>query len=679
MTPDMQHALDAARTLARLGVPIFLLEPTNDPKFPEYKPPNEWQFTVANESVLDNWRPGMGVAAVCGHTFDVIDVDPRNGGDISALDGAMPTVYAHAVTPSGGDHYWIKSIDQPKGEINGGIDYQGGTRSTNSRGFVFLAPTIRTSKTDGVLRAYSWIQDPPTGITYDYQSDVSGSALIAYMQATKKNKAAAVKDSTIKPVDTYLTEGVPQGHQHEVLSRMAWEKVGAGSSDREIMLLMKAILSQSPQNMNDPWSDESLMLLIASARMKVNFKFEPWMFEETLGLSERQRRAEGLDGGHVRRVADFLMKEQAQREARQLANAEEAAKNWKDWEEDRNLGTSLARLPETVNYLFPDIVRLTDNVLIAAKYKTGKTTLLWSLLKSILDGDPLFGQFQTPDDVEGTKVGIWNCEMTEDGFLHYGRDAGVHNADRAALKNLRGNSVPFMHNEMAREQTVQWLGRHGVKIWIIDSWSKICAWNNVDMSDNTEVMKLCDELDQIKKDAGVDCIILTAHTPKNQLEGEESAIGAQNLSGWADTIWMLTKGKNKDGKIGRFISSVGRNEPLDEVEILMDEETGLLVLGDGDRDDHRKEQKQKDKDQHTMTTVLVIYGAIKDYVGANPGCTSTEIKKLPGTTTTILEALKVLVANGEIIKTDGVNNNAKYHWLPEDVPPLGSVGSVGSD
>ncbi len=678
LTPEMQHALDTARTLARLGVPIILLEPTDDPKFKTgYQPPLNWQNTTADPSVLDNWRPGMAVAAVCGHTFDVIDVDPRNGGDVSALDGAIPHIYARASTPSGGDHWWIKSIGQSKEQsINEGIDYQGGSFSPNSqgghgRGFVFLPPTTRASKVDGVVRSYTWVQQPPTAITYEYQTDASGSAFAAYVKAAveRKKRGSGTREHDVKGADTYLTEGVPLGRQHEVLARIAWEKVTTKCGDLEILFIMKAILSRSQQDMADPWTDEALMSLITSARNREPIMYEPWMYEEAIGLIERTRRAEGLDGGQVRRIHTMFLEEQARNEAKRLARAEEASKNWKDWGEDRNLGVALEQLPETINWLFPNIVRMSDNMLMAAKYKTGKTTMLWSLIKSMVDGTPLFGRFEVPEDIEGTKIGIWNCEMTEDGFLHYGRKAGVQHADRAALKNLRGYNVPFLHNEKARDETVQWLGRNGVKIWIIDSWSKICAWNGIDMSDNSEVMKLCDELDKIKNDAGVESIILTAHTPKNQMEGEESAIGAQNLSGWADTIWMLTKGKNKDGKTGRFLSSEGRNEPMEETEILLDEETGLIVLGEGNRDDHREAEKDKKMEQKKQTTVLAIYGAIKDFVRDNPGCTSTEIKTIPGTTKTIVDALKVLVENEEIIRTPGNTNNSKNHWLPEAAPP----------
>jgi hypothetical protein len=37
-----------------------------------------------------------------GHGLDLVDIDPRNGGDPAALDGKMPISYGCAATPSGG-------------------------------------------------------------------------------------------------------------------------------------------------------------------------------------------------------------------------------------------------------------------------------------------------------------------------------------------------------------------------------------------------------------------------------------------------------------------------------------------------------------------------------------------------------------------------------------------------
>lgn len=129
---------------------------------PEFEFPRGWQTFEPDPSALDNWQPGWAVCAVTGVQFDVIDVDPRNGGDVSlaALREAnvLPPVYGEVQTPSGGVHLYIARTGFRKGSPAEGIDLQAGDSNGKGRGFVFIPPTIRTSKADGKDRVYKLAQ-----------------------------------------------------------------------------------------------------------------------------------------------------------------------------------------------------------------------------------------------------------------------------------------------------------------------------------------------------------------------------------------------------------------------------------------------------------------------------------------------------------------------------------------
>ena len=76
---DTLAGLEEARKAARMGVPIFAcrLTPDGDPV-----PPPGWQKTepgAASLRNIDRWKPGMGLCAVTGVVYDVLDSDPRNG------------------------------------------------------------------------------------------------------------------------------------------------------------------------------------------------------------------------------------------------------------------------------------------------------------------------------------------------------------------------------------------------------------------------------------------------------------------------------------------------------------------------------------------------------------------------------------------------------------------------
>jgi hypothetical protein len=164
---DQRQALEVAHYLANLGVPIFTAHP-NSSVPGEFLYPTQWQHTKAGKpshNWIDRWRPGMALCMVTGVVFDVIDVDPRNGGDTYELDrtGAIPTVYGSQDTPGAGSHHLIARTHLAKGKPATGIDLQAGADDGTGRGFIFLAPTVRPSKygpNKGRPVAYRWTAAP---------------------------------------------------------------------------------------------------------------------------------------------------------------------------------------------------------------------------------------------------------------------------------------------------------------------------------------------------------------------------------------------------------------------------------------------------------------------------------------------------------------------------------------
>jgi hypothetical protein len=98
LTAEEAAALDVARALAAAGIPVFVAQPdvTNATGFAL---PRNWQHATPDPRVVDQWRPGMAIAAVMGHGLDVIDVDPRNGGDPASLNGTDTGVLWRGVHP----------------------------------------------------------------------------------------------------------------------------------------------------------------------------------------------------------------------------------------------------------------------------------------------------------------------------------------------------------------------------------------------------------------------------------------------------------------------------------------------------------------------------------------------------------------------------------------------------
>lgn len=178
---EVRFALDEARKLATAGVPVFVATPALneqgqwDPKGGHngcgYWLP-KWKNIIADPRVIDTWRPGWALGAVMGHKTDGLDVDPQNNGDTAYDDmvshGQWPTSYGRTETPSGGTHDLIVPLRIGSHDaFVQGIDLKGGTlpdmNGDTHRGFLFLPPTIKASKTDDVCRAYKWMNPPDLG------------------------------------------------------------------------------------------------------------------------------------------------------------------------------------------------------------------------------------------------------------------------------------------------------------------------------------------------------------------------------------------------------------------------------------------------------------------------------------------------------------------------------------
>jgi P4 family phage/plasmid primase-like protien len=161
------------RHLLELGVPLFTAEPGGrrdvvpdldnegelievvfrGPDDPEFVRPRGWPSLTAegNDERLSGMRVGTAVCANTGQAIAVVDVDPRNGGDVdkvrALLDELKVRIFAEVETPSGGWHFYVAAHDdlasmssrQEKGKLPDfpGVDIQSHGRN------VFLPGTPR--------------------------------------------------------------------------------------------------------------------------------------------------------------------------------------------------------------------------------------------------------------------------------------------------------------------------------------------------------------------------------------------------------------------------------------------------------------------------------------------------------------------------------------------------------
>jgi len=275
-TASTADALEIARGLiVEHGVPVAVFRPAIGPDGqwnPDggaggYLPPRGWQNTPAELSTLDSFMPGDALAAVMGHTVDVLDTDVQHGGERARAEliaaGVWPTTYGTARTPSGGTHELIAPLGTGSRDgLRQGVDLKGGRPDGSGRGFIFIAPTVKRSKTTGEFASYAWIVPPMLG-ELELGKDDSGAVLAGMV-----TQALTPATREAKGVSLFAVSGaakhvgpIPDGKRHHTLISYAGylRKRGVGLDLAEPLMLRRlADCAQPPAAATPVTEDEAL-------------------------------------------------------------------------------------------------------------------------------------------------------------------------------------------------------------------------------------------------------------------------------------------------------------------------------------------------------------------------------------------------------------------------------------
>ncbi len=303
----------------------------------------------------------------------------------------------------------------------------------------------------------------------------------------------------------------------------------------------------------------------------------------------------GLTAQEQQSIEDGLRRRRLHAEIERRLEQERIAASWKmpDWRVSLTDDFKIvddAPIPMTVAELHPTGC----NTLLAAMYKTGKSSLLINLFRSLLDGEPFLGIY--PITFTG-RVCYWNYELTEQQFISWLRRHGIRNTDGASVLNLRGHPMP-LHVPQVRDEVIERMWQYEINFWIIDPFSK--AYRGPE-NDNEKVGHWLDNLDVIKASAGISDLVMAAHFGRAEHEqGAEHVRGATVLDDWADVRWLLTKDKEEY----RYFRADGRDVEVDETRLEFDESTGRLTAVGGSR---------------STAKFMNVVTSVVDAVAATPG------------------------------------------------------------
>lgn len=298
-----------------------------------------------------------------------------------------------------------------------------------------------------------------------------------------------------------------------------------------------------------------------------------------------------------------------------------------------------------------------SNTSITAGYKTGKTTLMLNLIKSLADGQEFLGAHAVRE-LSGN-IGLLNFEVQPTTLLRNVRDIGISNTKKVAHVGLRGRRFDIM-DDAVYEWLVGWARVCEVEVLILDPFSG--AYRGEENS-NSEVAAWTRRVDELKEETGISDLFLPVHTGRmEQVAGAERARGATKLDDWIDHRWVLARGKVEDGA-QRYFNAEGRDIDYgEEKELAFDRANNALsysIFG-GTR---------RNKATDTMKA------EIKLYVSTNPGCGKKDIYEDPsvhGGTDKIKAMIETMVKEGEIVRRDRATGGGWHHF--SDDPTATAAG-----
>lgn len=328
-----------------------------------------------------------------------------------------------------------------------------------------------------------------------------------------------------------------------------------------------------------------------------------------------------------KKVADVFEAKMAAAEAEKLIREHEFTAGYRP-------ATFFASAAEGLKIEWPPItfgvdrLAVTGSIVgITAGYKTGKTDLMFNLLRSYADETPFLGEFAIQPLDDGRQVMMLDFELDDTYSWNLLKMQGLQNPEKANLVNFRGRSFDLMNDEF-RAELIESLKRLHVQVLIVDPFG---AAYNGDENSNPDVRAWLEMLKVVKYECDIRELFITTHTGRAQAEeGLERARGATAFNDVVDVSWTYTKDQTPGTatpKHHRFLAAMGRHVELDEVTVQWASETHHLTIldGGGNRATQRRNSLQS---------------AILQFISENPKSAKIAIKQgVTGKAATIGEAL----------------------------------------
>jgi len=281
---------------------------------------------------------------------------------------------------------------------------------------------------------------------------------------------------------------------------------------------------------------------------------------------------------HERRVAAEMLQGRARREAARRLDAEDRGPT--PTPEILTLTQLLAEPDPIVRWRIAGWQPAGTRVMLAAARKSGKTTLVGSLVRALVDGDPWLGR-DAVVPVTGT-VAILDTEMARGQIRGWLRDQRIRHTDRVHVAPLRGLAATLDLTDGARRaHWCAWLRDRDVQYLVLDCLRPVL--DAIGLDESREAGRYLVALDALLREAAIAEGCIVHHMGHN---GDRSR-GDSRLRDWPDVEWRLMREDPEQDASPRYLAAYGRDVEQPEARLDYDALTRRLTVAGGTRQDAR--------------------------------------------------------------------------------------------
>lgn len=276
---------------------------------------------------------------------------------------------------------------------------------------------------------------------------------------------------------------------------------------------------------------------------------------------------------YATRLADEIDRERARREARK--HLENEARGPAPTLDIATLRDRLARPRAEAQYLIEGWQPAGSRVMLVAAAKSGKTTAVGCLVRSLVDGDPWLGRYSVAP-IDGV-VGIIDTEMSGRQLDDWLSAQRIVRNDRVLVVSLRGavSSLDLL-DPATRAQWAEALRSAGVRYLVLDCLRPVM--DALGLDEHRDAGRLLVAIDALLTEACIPDACLVHHMG----HAGERARGDSRLVDWPDVTWRLVRPED-DPAGARYITAYGRDVDVPESQLAFDSTTRHLTLVGGSR------------------------------------------------------------------------------------------------